>query len=462
MTLILPPALAALPFATPTLADALVRLRQDLFDQLTVPGLVPSRWADGDLGRAIDRALDRYSLVAPWVRTALLPAVGGARLYPVLAAPSPAGPPWWVEGVECPSGCYPRAYVPFQERTQPGLGLPAAPVAQPASGGALGGVYLYRVTFLGIAGETASSPPGLPVSLLGQAASVSLPIGPVPYCRGRALYRTAAGGADGTQLLVATLRDNTTTAYLDALPDDDLAATYLPDVEIAQAATGLQDWVNGQVAARWSQGAYRLTACPRGGLAVVPAGTDYRWLVHLKASSDVSGAAGYHGVAEGAPYARVFVVDILSSGMDWRAVTSHEIAELMINRWLTAAVYGVYAGGPAYFPMEACDPCERVTAWHRYGRGQEIAVSEFVLPAYFRQDAPGPYNSQGTVAAPLTPARGCRQEVVRAAGAQTVVGAAEGQRGISAPTVDAGIGRQARHGAGAAGQRISALWGAAR
>ena len=224
MTLILPPALAALPFATPTLADALVRLRQDLFDQLTVPGLVPSRWADGDLGRAIDRALDRYSLVAPWVRTALLPAVGGARPYPVLAAPSPAGPPWWVEGVECPSGCYPRAYVPFQERTQPGLGLPAAPVAQPASGGALGGVYLYRVTFLGIAGETASSPPGLPVSLLGQAASVSLPIGPVPYCRGRALYRTAAGGADGTQLLVATLRDNTTTAYLDALPDAGLGA----------------------------------------------------------------------------------------------------------------------------------------------------------------------------------------------------------------------------------------------
>jgi len=243
------------------------------------------------------------------------------------------------------------------------------------------------------------------------------------------------------------------------VPDDDLAATYLPDVEIAQAAMGLQDWVNGQVAARWSQGAYRVDACPRGG--AVQTGTDHRWLVHLKANSDVSGAAGYHGVAAGAPYARVFVVDILSSGMDWRAVASHEIAELMINRWLTAAVYGVYQGGPAYFPMEACDPCERVTAWHRYGRRQEIAVSEFVLPAYFRQDAPGPYSSQGTVATPLTPARGCRQEVVRAAGAQTVAGAAEGQR-VSAPTADAGIGRQARHGAGIAGPRISALWGAAR
>ena len=243
------------------------------------------------------------------------------------------------------------------------------------------------------------------------------------------------------------------------VPDDDLAATYLPDVEIAQAAMGLQDWVNGQVAARWSQGAYRVDACPRG--AAVPASTDHRWLVHLRASSDVANAAGYHGVAAGAPYARVFVVDILSSGMDWRAVASHEIAELMVNRWLTAAVYGVYQGGPAYFPMEACDPCERITAWHRYGRGQEIAVSEFVLPSYFRQDAPGPYSSQGTVATPLTPARGCRQEVVHAAGAETVVGVVEGQR-IGAPTVDHGAAQQARDVAGSAVRRVSALRRAAQ
>lgn len=218
MPLILPPAPPALPFAAPTLAEALTRLRQDIFDQA---GSSP-RWQDSDLQRAIDRALDRYSFVAPWVQTALLPAAGGRRLYPVPAGAG--GPAWWVESVEYPAGQYPRRVVPYRELAQPSLGTPPAPVAQAPYAGPIAGSYLYRVTFLGVAGESAPGAPSAPVNGPGFGVNLALPLGPDPYCIGRNIYRTPANGADGTELLLATIADNVTTTYLDAMPDAALGA----------------------------------------------------------------------------------------------------------------------------------------------------------------------------------------------------------------------------------------------
>lgn len=223
MPLVLPAAEPVLPFATPTLGDALVRMRQDIFDQA---GPSP-RWQDSDLRRAIERALDQYSFAAPWLRTTLVPAVGGCRLYAIPDGGS-GGPVWWVESVEYPTGDYPRRYVPFQELTQPSLGLPAAPTAAASGAGPLTGLYRYRVSFLGVGGETLSGPSSPPLTLAGGRALVTLPLGPAPYCQGRNLYRTPAGGADGSQLLVATVLDNTETFYEDDMADDDLGATLPP------------------------------------------------------------------------------------------------------------------------------------------------------------------------------------------------------------------------------------------
>src|SRR5690349_15508685 len=94
MPVVLPPAAPALPFASPTLADALTRLRLDIFD---AAGPSP-RWQDGDLTRAVDRALDRYSFISPFVQTALIDAVGGSRIY-TLPASVLFGPAWWLEAV---------------------------------------------------------------------------------------------------------------------------------------------------------------------------------------------------------------------------------------------------------------------------------------------------------------------------------------------------------------------------
>ncbi|MDB5074102.1 MAG: hypothetical protein JWO42_281, partial [Chloroflexi bacterium] len=218
------PSPAVLRFSAPTLADALVRLRQDIFDQA---GASP-RWQDGDLTRAIDRALDQYSFVMPWTQVALVPAVGGSRLYAVPTAPGAtqipgqagAGPSWWVESVEYPTGLFPRRMVPYRELLQPLLGTPPAPGAtlNGVTPGALNGTYQYVVTYLGIAGETAVSTPSASLLVPHQQTIVSLPLGPLPYCTGRNVYRTTGSGSP-PYLLVAMIADNSTTSFVDTLGD---------------------------------------------------------------------------------------------------------------------------------------------------------------------------------------------------------------------------------------------------
>src|SRR5256885_3428169 len=54
----------------PTLSEAIADLRQDLFDRTqNLPAGTPQRWADDDLARALDRAVDEYSFVSPLVQT---------------------------------------------------------------------------------------------------------------------------------------------------------------------------------------------------------------------------------------------------------------------------------------------------------------------------------------------------------------------------------------------------------
>src|SRR5579885_2145250 len=145
------------------------------------------------------------------------------------------------------------------------------------------------------------------------------------------------------------------------VPDPALPATLLDDREIARTGAALQAWINREVAPAWSQGQYRVIALPRGG--AVPKGTDHLWLVHLRANTDVHGAVGYHTLdAQGAPVGHVFVVDAALLDLRWTAVAAHELAEMMINRWCSAAVLaplpGAPGGAPAACTMEACDPCE--------------------------------------------------------------------------------------------------------
>lgn len=93
-----------------------------------------------------------------------------------------------------------------------------------ATAGNLNGAYIYRVSFVTAAGETLAPISSSSVSPINQRVDLTaIPIGPASVTS-RKIYRTAGGGADGTQKLLATIADNTTTTYADNTADGSLGA----------------------------------------------------------------------------------------------------------------------------------------------------------------------------------------------------------------------------------------------
>jgi len=89
--------------------------------------------------------------------------------------------------------------------------------ANGAAGG-ITGAYLYTVTYVSADGETTPST-SANFTANGKKVSISnIPTGSTGTIS-RKIYRTIAGGADGTQKLLVDLGDNTTTTYTDSTAD---------------------------------------------------------------------------------------------------------------------------------------------------------------------------------------------------------------------------------------------------
>lgn len=122
--------------------------------------------------------------------------------------------------------------------TTPLLPAPAsAPSAAAAAGAGLGiGAYKYVVTFVNAQGETTASSE-VTVTTTGGNQRVNLTA--IPTGAGgttsRKLYRTLVAGATGTEKLVTTIADNTTTTYTDSTADGSLGAA-VPTTNTATAA----------------------------------------------------------------------------------------------------------------------------------------------------------------------------------------------------------------------------------
>ena len=63
------------------------------------------------------------------------------------------------------------------------------------------------------------------------------------------------------------------------------------------------------------------------------------------------------------------------------------------------------AGDRRLWSREVCDPVQENTYAIEAG-GMHVAVSNFVLPAYFNPAAPGPYDHLGVLSKPFTLAKG--------------------------------------------------------
>lgn len=116
------------------------------------------------------------------------------------------------------------------------LAVPAAPtVAVNVAAGTLNGAYLYKITFVNARGETTGGTTSAVVNPASQQVDLTaIPIGGTGTTQ-RKIYRTAAGGVDGTQKLVTTIANNTATTFTDNVADGSLGAA-LPGTNTANTA----------------------------------------------------------------------------------------------------------------------------------------------------------------------------------------------------------------------------------
>ncbi len=204
------------------LSDIETMVRQDLFDPNA------ARWANSDIDRAIDKAVDRYSQYYPNIVFADMQMAAYQRTYPYPTSWNASYPVLWIEKILYPLQVYGSAYA----------APTSAPAAARSAGSGLGvGIYQYLVTYITQGGETPAGPASSVTTTSGnqQVSLSNIPIAPSQLPQpaiatnnviGRGIYRTAVGGS--TFFYLTTLQDNSTTTYIDNAPDAALVTSAPP------------------------------------------------------------------------------------------------------------------------------------------------------------------------------------------------------------------------------------------
>jgi hypothetical protein len=205
-------------------------------------------------------------------------------------------------------------------------------------------------------------------------------------------------------------------------PGPDLPSTQPSDAEIAATATALTAWITTDLGPAYAEGwngHYSVVALARG--VPVPPPDPRTWICHLTAASTVQNALGYHTRdVNGNPELFVAVQASVQAGRSWSLVASHEIAEALVNRFVDAGILASYGPGQGFYYMEACDPVEGQPGYFSHHAGVDYAMSNFVLPAYWHTNLPGPYDRGGYITLPLHPAPGGVQTVFVVSGAAQI------------------------------------------
>src|SRR6266540_4864920 len=118
--------------------------------------------------------------------------------------------------------------------------------------------------------------------------------------------------------------------------------------------------------------------------------------IHFFDSAREASDFGWHIVDDnGLPYAHVFAAASMTHGNDWSKGTesvsvtaSHEALEMLAD---PRANEFCFDGDRRLWAREVCDPVQ-VGTYKITAGGMRVAVSNFVLPAYFNPWAPGPYD----------------------------------------------------------------------
>lgn len=125
----------------------------------------------------------------------------------------------------------------------------------------------------------------------------------------------------------------------------------------------------------------------------------YAWVVNMLDNSTQAGALGYHTEENDLVDAFIFASPVLTNGgvvMEFdpknptqytvSATLSHEVCEMIGDRFANGYVVGTKIAQGNLYAQELCDPVENDSYGITVGTNQ-VAVSNFVFPAWFNPDA---------------------------------------------------------------------------
>lgn len=167
---------------------------------------------------------------------------------------------------------------------------------------------------------------------------------------------------------------------------------FVSDAVLADALPVWQRAIDEDFAPAWNADA-QLVLDPDGP-------QEGEWYIEVADNSDAYGALAYHGVMEPAPYARVFVRTAIIEGYNWEVSFTHELWEMLADPYINRSVE---TGFGRFHRLEVADPVEADTYayWRPSPSGVPVAISDFVLEAWFRPNVPGPYDFAGHLSDPL-------------------------------------------------------------
>lgn len=181
-------------------------------------------------------------------------------------------------------------------------------------------------------------------------------------------------------------------------------STVITDLELATCIAALQDQVETDFFPLWGIEC-KLSGFmkPDGALLAAPP-PDY-WQLIVLDDSDQAEALGYHELtAAGRPLGKIFAKSDLDAGTSWTVTASHELLEMLADPWIDlSAERDEDDGSVSFYAYECCDAVEDDRLAYKIG---DILVSDFVTPAWFQPQAPGPYSFKENVQKPFALAPG--------------------------------------------------------
>jgi hypothetical protein len=164
-------------------------------------------------------------------------------------------------------------------------------------------------------------------------------------------------------------------------------STRVTDAAVALMVRAVAHQVRYDVAPAWGAKTASVVFLPKD--ADVPAGS---YAIGIYDNADQADALGYHSEeGDGTVYGKVFVSPVLDNGgtvtegeLSVSAVLSHEVLETFVDPHVQLWASD---GGDGLYAYEACDAVEDGSYEVHVG-GKRVAVSNFVLPAYFDAQTP--------------------------------------------------------------------------